>query len=213
MRIGISHRKSLSPFTLIELLVVIAIISILAALLLPALKNAKNKAINLKCINNLKQLGSGMNSYAGDYDGYMPPAVTPGANDEKTRYWQVKLIPYVCSSNKKLTCYEEPGFKNTVFDCPQTVESPWNHSSCYKNYGINYRLPPPHNGDSILKSSRFEQVRKSSRVFIITDSKIHIADVWANNSARHNGRMQILFVDSHVESMITEKFKAEAQTY
>ena len=74
-------RREISPgqpraFTLIELLVVVAIIAILAAILMPALKTARDKARCAQCMSQIKQYGLGTQIYGNDYDEYLPQTTT-----------------------------------------------------------------------------------------------------------------------------------------
>jgi len=110
------HGRSRVPgFTLIELLVVIAIIAILAAMLLPALSRAKDKAKAIACTNNNRQIGLGFLMYAGDFGEYLPPLNT-GTWPAVTTLWYFRIL----DDGKYLTANS---ISNNVWRCPAVRDS------------------------------------------------------------------------------------------
>lgn len=93
----LSDRLERIGFTLIELLVVTAILAILMALLLPTIQNAKEKAKQAHCMQNLRQLGLAYEQYTNDYDGWYPPQ--PGWQGDTQAYIQTSWITYDANSN------------------------------------------------------------------------------------------------------------------
>lgn len=150
-------RTSAHAFTLIELIVVIAIIAILAALLLPAMSRAKEAASITKCLNNLKQIGLGLQMYVDDNRETFPPqdsrqfqpaasyvnyASSLGGKDQST-----KLAPQTARGKERLLFPYVPAFE--TFRCPadkgQNFASggprgaPWKPSN-YESMGCSYRF-------------------------------------------------------------------------
>ena len=109
-----------SGFTLIELLVVIAIIAILAAILFPVFAQAREKARQISCLSNLKQIGLAMMMYVQDYDETFPMtqySLVAGSDSPRVQLVEV-LNPYIKNAMKTSSQDVDSQFHGGVWTCP-----------------------------------------------------------------------------------------------
>lgn len=210
-------------FTLIELLVVIAIIGILAAMLLPALNSARERAKTITCVSNLKQIGLAITLYADDYDNYLPQAAT----QIDSLSWQDRLVKYLKQIQGVITSTDYTWRRNQhVFFCPSSnlnyihmgPTSPDTYA--YRSYGVSLEFMPSDTAcTKLYRMGSVDQPSDKALVFDYNDLKpgsgpgtpsdVNTVDGSAAQLAariipRHNKQsvVNVLWVDSHVESRI-----------
>ena len=226
-----NQRRDRGIFTLIELLIVIAIIAVLAAMLLPALGKARDKARDISCMSNMRQLGLLMNFYTDNNNGQFPKAnglLNSGAGSwSGSGRWQDGL--YALKSNKTLanrlhwkvqdnTTLTRP---YDIFACPASKDMPWNSGGVYgfmghylinaylSNYGMDAwaKAYAAFNVKSVKQPSRTMELidgaseRRTDGTSPCCDTKSQLTVNGGRFRHQANKGVNVLFVDGHAEAL------------
>ena len=211
------HIFTQSAFTLIELLVVIAIIAILAAMLLPALQQARDRAKTTGCLNSFSQFGKGTSMYVQDNKEWLMPYrsdLGTGHNTytiyaigtTETRRWA--LTPYVPQQGNYGVGVLIPGKgKTSALNCPSRTYAPETAGSIYWTettanefiFGLNYQIG---GGNFATKHS---SVMRPSQTMVFGETKGNYAGMVGASRRQfyfpHNIRTNISYVDGHAATL------------
>lgn len=196
-------------FTLIELLVVIAIIAILAAMLFPVFARAREKARQVVCMSNMKQLGMAFGMYAADYQRLPWDDLTVGGAPEGTAptwTWRLMIYPYVRNADI-FVCPTAPAlstFDGTFPDYDQTAGYAINHVHWDNDLGTDAEPPPGHTYVEIQRPTQTILLTDFTGEYVIshfgTQEHGFVRDDRA--ATRHNDGCNYLFCDGHVKWLV-----------
>lgn len=210
--------KKQTCFTLIELLVVIAIIAILAAMLLPALSAARERARSSNCTGNLRTMGLANVMYANDNKDYAVPAYARAAGTGMKNDWFGLLADMGGQGNKKGVQGPYGVVWPATFECPSATEYHWGVAgsvgSWYTNYLLNGWLYDKSEGKNVSdKYFSMGQVNDPSATFMISESKTYV-DVYTESANkikyRHGQNANCAFLDGHCGSGNNKFFTPES---